>query len=230
MPELCIVPSAIRRLDADTHPQNRRIKALDVGAGIGRVTSTTLLPLVSDVVLLEPVNAFIEQAIELSSTWRGLNDNSKSVTFLQGTLQAYDPSSRLSSEVELLARKGYAGDSDTDSAFDVIWCQWCLGHLSDPDLVTFFSQCKKALRGNTNDVNTLTRKGSPAVIIVKENACPNAEDGGPDQSYDPEDASFIRSDQKWLSIFREAGLTLIKEKVQLGFPDGLFTVKMYALR
>ena len=146
----------------------------------------------SDVVLLEPVNAFIEQAIELSSAWRGLNDNSKSVTFLEGTLQAYDPSSRLSSEVKLLGRKGYPGDSDTDSAFDVIWCQWCLGHLSDPDLITFFRQCKKALRGNTNDVNTLTRKGSPAVIIVKENLCLDAEDGGPDQSYDPEDASFTR--------------------------------------
>jgi len=231
MPELCIVPSALRRLDADIPPSNRRTRALDVGAGIGRVTSTTLLPLVSDVVLLEPVDTFITQAIDLSPSWRGINNNSKSVTFLQGTLQSYDPSSsRTSPNVKLLARKGYSGDSETDSAFDVIWCQWCLGHLSNPDLVTFFCQCKRALRQNTNNGDHSDEKRSPAVIVVKENVCPDAEDGGPDQSYDSEDFSFTRSHQRWLSVFREAGLTLIKEKVQLGFPEGLFTVKMYALR
>ncbi|KAF8343953.1 alpha-N-methyltransferase NTM1 [Cantharellus anzutake] len=223
LPELCIVPSAIRPLDAGAH---RRIRALDVGAGIGRVTSTTLLPLVSDVVLLEPVESFIKQAIELSATWRGLNDKSKSVTFLQGTLQHYDPSSpKLALEVKLLARKGSAVDPETDSAFDIIWCQWCLGHLSDPDLVTFFRQCRDALRRKT-EIGVLSQKISPPVIIVKENVCPDAEDGGPDQAYDSDDASFTRSDQKWRSIFREAGLTLIKDTVQLGFPEGLYTVKM----
>jgi len=34
MPELCIIPSALRRLDADIPPSNRRTRALDVGAGI----------------------------------------------------------------------------------------------------------------------------------------------------------------------------------------------------
>ena len=50
------VPSAARPLKPTPA---RRFRALDLGAGVGRVTSDTLLPLVSDVVLLEPVESLI---------------------------------------------------------------------------------------------------------------------------------------------------------------------------
>jgi protein N-terminal methyltransferase len=79
-----------------------------VGAGVGRVTAKTLLPLFSDVVLLEPVKTLLDAAASQGTAskthsrndsklpyekrkWRGIADFSKSVTFLQGTLQACDP-------------------------------------------------------------------------------------------------------------------------------------------
>lgn len=40
--------------------------------------------------------------------------------------------------------------------YDVIWCQWVLGHLKDDHLVYFFRRCVKGLRKN-------------GMIIVKEN-------------------------------------------------------------
>lgn len=46
--------------------------ALDVGAGIGRVTSTVLLPLFDDVVVAEPVEHFLAEAERAATAgeWR----------------------------------------------------------------------------------------------------------------------------------------------------------------
>lgn len=33
----------------------------------------------------------------------------------------------------------------------------------------------------------------------------------------------------WKKLFREAGLTLVKEQVQEGLPEGLYQVKMWVL-
>ncbi|KAF9520568.1 hypothetical protein BS47DRAFT_643564 [Hydnum rufescens UP504] len=159
MPSLCTVPSALRRLEP-WPPLTRRVRALDVGAGIGRVTQTVLLPLVHDVVLLEPISKFIAEAQRLAPSWRGIADASKSVTFIQGTLQTYDPSTSYAtipatrvpgvtsaSSIQVLGRVGYIPpEQQEELGFDVIWCQWCLGHLSDPDLVVFLRQCKASLR------------------------------------------------------------------------------------
>lgn len=55
-------------------PPSHRRTALDVGAGIGRVTRHVLLPLFDDVVLLEPVGHFIAEAQRSvkASEWRDL--------------------------------------------------------------------------------------------------------------------------------------------------------------
>lgn len=53
---------------------SHRLTALDVGAGIGRVTKNVLLPLFDDVVLLEPVQKFVHEAHRsaASGEWREL--------------------------------------------------------------------------------------------------------------------------------------------------------------
>jgi protein N-terminal methyltransferase len=84
-PELCTVPSAIKPLNPS--PPARPYRALDVGAGVGRVTSDVLLHLVDHVLLLEPVTQFIQQALATADSWPGLATKSKSVTFVQGVLQ-----------------------------------------------------------------------------------------------------------------------------------------------
>ncbi|KAG6851019.1 hypothetical protein H0H93_004506 [Arthromyces matolae] len=228
-PELCTVPSSIRPLNPRLPPRTR---ALDVGAGVGRVTSDVLLHLVSDVVLLEPVGPFVQEALtrcraSASSTplpkghhpWKGIPDASKSVTLLQGTLQEFDPLNP--HRVTFLDRIGFQPQQPSDEirmGFDVIWCQWCLGHLSDPDLVAFFRRCHSALRDQ--------EKGK-SLIVVKENLCSNNKDGSACSVFDEQDSSLTRSDMAWKNIFMEAGLQLVTEKVQEGFPSGLFVVKMF---
>ncbi|KAJ7046844.1 DUF858-domain-containing protein [Mycena alexandri] len=228
LPELSTVPSALRPLN----PPTRRTRALDVGAGIGRVTADVLLHLISDVVLLEPVDNFIQEALSrgrASATppadlqrgqhpWRGIGEQTKSVTFLRGTLQDFDPARP--HHATMLDRVGYNPTvTDALSGFDVVWCQWCLGHLSDPDLVAFFKRSHAALR----------EKGR-SVIVVKENLCNDEPDGTACVVFDEQDSSLTRSDRAWKDVFEEAGLKLVNEQVQEGLPAGLYVVKMYALR
>jgi len=73
-------------------------------------------------------------------------------------------------------------------------------------------------------------KKPQSLIMVKENICSDHEDGSPQVVFDDEDSSLTRSDKAWKVIFKQAGLRLIREKVQDGLPQGLFVVKMYALR
>jgi len=187
-PELCTVPSSLKPLEA---PQEApRIRALDVGAGVGRVTCDVLLNLASDVVLVEPVQSFVEEALaraqksaaEKTNAWPGLADGSKSVTFLQGTLQEFHP--RHPHRVRLVDRVGYQGsplEADIGRGFDVIWCQWCLGHLGDEDLIAFFKRARESLNDHPR-----------SLIIVKENHCYDAEGGSPLVVFDEQDSSITR--------------------------------------
>ena len=85
---------------------------------------------------------------------------------------------------ELLGRVGYVppeGADDTDSGFDVVWCQWCLGHLNDADLVAFFRRCRAALR-----------EPGKSVVVVKENLCQEDDEGSGRESFDESDSSLTR--------------------------------------
>lgn len=191
---------------------------------------------------------------EKGQKWKGIEEKTKSVVILQGTLQAFDPSNIITvspspqsdtdtKSVKLLDRVGYAPTTDSPTSdlverFDVIWCQWCLGHLSDVDIVPFFRQCKAALR-DTKD----------ALIVVKENLCSDPADGGARTVFDEQDSSLTRcvasdmifseltdngdathrSDMAWKEAFTAAGLQLIDERVQEGLPEGLYVVKACVL-
>ena len=175
----------------------KRTRAVDVGAGIGRVTADVLLHLIQDIVLVEPAQNFVNEAFaqaraseQGSGRWKGLKDASKSVTVLEGTLQDFDPARPISgSNAKLLGRVGYSpsGDSDDESGFDVIWCQWCLGHLSDIALVDFLRRCHKALRSRSSATGEID-----GVIVVKENTCSEHEAGVPRVVFDDADSSLTR--------------------------------------
>jgi protein N-terminal methyltransferase len=221
-PELSTVQSAARPLKP---PPSRRFRALDVGAGIGRVTSDTLLPLVSDVVLLEPVESLIQTALSRGRAsavakpsqnesklplqkrkWKGLKDGSTSVTFLQGTLQACNPAKPMQTAT-FLGRVGYTPPlPDDDTGFDVVWCQWCLGYMKDADLFAFLKRSQAALR-----------KGSPGVIVVKDNVCKD-ESGNPAVVFHEEDSSLTR--YVLPSASRLEGLKDVT-KIRFGMEKGL---------
>ncbi|KZV34268.1 alpha N-terminal protein methyltransferase 1 [Dorcoceras hygrometricum] len=88
--------------------------------------------------------------------------------------------------------------------------QWCIGHLSDDDFVSFF---KRALVG--------LKTGG--LFVLKENI---ARSGF---VLDKEDKSVTRSHLYFKQLFKQCGLNVYKMKNQKGLPDGLFAVKMYAL-
>ena len=114
--------------------------------------------------------------------WPGLADQTKSVTILQGTLQDFHP--LRPHHARFLDRVGAQPLRPTDDigmGFDVIWCQWCLGHMSNADLVAFLKRCLDSLNEHPR-----------SLIIVKENICSDHEDGSPQIVFDDEDSSFTR--------------------------------------
>lgn len=95
--------------------------------------------------------------------------------------------------------------------YTVIWCQWCLGQVGDETLLTFLEHCKEGLEEN-------------GVIVVKENNTMFEDD------FDATDSSVTRTDDKFRTLFKEAGLTLITTQLQHGLPKNLYPVRMYALK
>ncbi|KAG0208516.1 hypothetical protein BGX28_000570 [Mortierella sp. GBA30] len=164
---------------------------LDCGAGIGRVTKQVLVKAFDHVDLVENCAAFVKQAKD---------------EYLKSEIQAGIVGEVRCSGLQNVAFEG----TSWEGRFDVIWCQWVLGHLTEEDLIAFFNRCKKGLKPG-------------GLIFVKEN---NAKVG---IVIDEEDSSMTRSDLVWKDMFHKAGLRLLREDVQRGFPSGLFAVKMYAL-
>ncbi|CAO3592141.1 unnamed protein product [Absidia cylindrospora] len=163
--------------------------ACDCGAGIGRVTKNFMLKVPFDTVdLVEQSSVFVEQA---KNTYLAdeIKQGRVGQVICQG-LQTFQPEK---------------------NKYDLIWCQWVLGHLTDDDLIQFFKRC----------IEGLTPGG---LIGVKEN------NSTADYVVDEEDSSVTRPNEALKRIFAAAGLTVIKEGIQQGLPAGLFTVRMYMLK
>jgi len=96
---------------------------------------------------------------------------SKSVTFLQGTLQDFVPARPLQTATSW-GRVGYKNvlSVDDNTGFDVVWCR-CLSYMTDADLIAFLKRSQWALR-----------KGG--AIGVKENVCEDGEGGVPEKRFD----------------------------------------------
>lgn len=100
---------------------------MDVGAGIGRVTANVLLHLVDDVVMVEPIPKFVEQAVNTAEKWNGISGKEKSVTFLTGPLQRFDPRKTVKENGEefMPRRMGWTPPptEENESGYDIVWCQ-----------------------------------------------------------------------------------------------------------
>ena len=123
------------------------------------------------------------EEIDFRVPWKGIREKTTSVTLIQSTHQSLDPSNPLSS-TKLIGRVGYRPNpnelGDINSKFDLIWCQWSLGHLSNPDLVLFLGRAKHALRG------------PESVIVVKENVCAEIQGSTNGGVFDDQDSSLTR--------------------------------------
>ncbi|KAG0643519.1 alpha-N-methyltransferase NTM1 [Tuber brumale] len=99
-----------------------------------------------------------------------------------------------------------------EGAYWVIWNQWCLGHLQDQQLVNYLERCMVGIVPG-------------GVIVVKENIAPD-----PDDIYDEADSSVTRTDPKLRTLFKQAGLKVVRTEVQRGLPKKLYQVRSYALK
>ncbi|KAK4348130.1 hypothetical protein RND71_034469 [Anisodus tanguticus] len=162
----------------------------DCGSGIGRVTKNLLIRYFNEVDLLEPVSHFLESArVNLAPENLMVSDLHKASNFYCVPLQEFTPDAE---------------------RYDVIWVQWCIGHLADDDFIAFFKRAKVGLKPG-------------GLFVLKENI---ARTGF---VLDKEDKSITRSDSYFKELFNQCGLYIYKMKDQKEFPDELFAVKMYAL-
>jgi protein N-terminal methyltransferase len=179
-----------------THPTiKRRLKAtnyaraVDCGAGIGRITKNLLTKLFATTDLVDPIESF-NKDVQEGEYLRPEREAGKIGRVFTMGLQEFVP------------EKG---------RYSVIWNQWCLGHLTDQDLVDYFKRCKEGIAVEGG------------VIVVKENLT-TGED-----NYDTLDSSFTRTEKSLRGIFARAGLRILHCAVQHGLPEGIYTVKMFAL-
>lgn len=146
-----------------------RLLAADCGAGIGRVTLDVLLQIADLVDLVEPVKVFADE-IRYGEHLQIARSTGRIGDIFEVPLQ------------EWIIPQGKYG---------LIWCQWCLGHLRDEDLMSFFRRAAISLVDG-------------GLIIVKENV------QTVDDEFDEIDNSVTRTDQNLLKLFASSGLTLIR--------------------
>eukprot|EP01083_Nonionella_stella_P003559 10241_1 len=106
-----------------TKNKSESARALDCGAGIGRVTEFVLGAVFDTVDLVEINPIFCKFCV------KRLGNKPYFGKMITKSLHQFVP------------RVNY---------YDCIWCQWTLEHLTDDDLITFLKRCKKALNASSN--------------------------------------------------------------------------------
>eukprot|EP00912_Choanoflagellata_sp_UC4_P000217 UC4_evm7s135 len=151
-------------------------RAIDCGAGIGRVAKKLLLRCFDSVDLIEQQKKFVDEA-------PAYIESDRMGKFICCGLQDWNPE---------------------PNRYDLIWTQWCVGHLTDEHLINFLDRCGKSLRPY-------------GLVTVKENIAPPHIER---HIVDEEDKSVTRTEAEFKRIFSLAGLTLVDEIFQQDFPIG----------
>jgi protein N-terminal methyltransferase len=110
------IPSSARFLSRLTGMGRGR--AVDCGAGMGRVSKSLLVPMFERVDL-------VEQSESLLAAAPSFIDSAKAEHFWAIGLQDFRP---------------------PPETYDCVWCQWVLSHLTDEDLVSFLERMAAALK------------------------------------------------------------------------------------
>ncbi len=190
----------IRKRAHSTTPTNPNVqesnllpRAADCGAGIGRITLGLLSTFASITDIIEPVQKFTNE-ITQGAGFAALRSSGKIGEIYNFGLEAWMPT----------------------HSYDLFWNQWCLGQLTDAQLVAYLRRCKGRL-------------AEGGWIVVKENMSSDAR--GSDV-FDETDSSVTRTDGKFRVLFGEAGFRVAMMEVQRGLPKGLglYPIRMYALQ
>lgn len=190
------------RSQASKKPLPPLDRVADCGAGIGRITKGLLLSVANRVDVVEPVKKFTEELVQgLGGSEERIGDQGQIGQVINLGLQDWIPEPK---------------------AYDLIWNQWCLGHLTDAQLIVYLQRCKAGLRAAKEGEDR-----AAAWIVVKENMSTNIYQK---DVYDEEDSTVTRSDDKFRQLFQQAGLKIQATEQQKGMPKELYPVRIYALR
>ncbi|KAJ5997413.1 hypothetical protein N7499_006193 [Penicillium canescens] len=152
----------VRRLILGIPSESKVAQGVDCGAGVGRVTERFLSYVCEKVDAVEPIAKFIKV----------LQDSAVAKTGAVGTVYT----------------KGLE-DWYPEKKYDLIWTQWCVGHLTESQFIDYTVRCR----------NVLTEIG---LMVVKENL--STHNLGHDM-YDDEDSSVTRTDAKFRQVSRLLG-------------------------
>jgi protein N-terminal methyltransferase len=180
----------LRRLDPNTPDIFEH--AVDCGAGIGRITLGLLVNKAKVIDIVEPVKKLTDA--------------------LRVAVEAIPESAP--GRLGTIYNVGLEDFTPPEDGYDLYWNQWCVGQLTDADLVEYLQRSSENLRDG-------------GWIVVKENMCAMANNR---DDFDKEDSSVTRSDEKFRKIFEQAGLVIKLTEVQKGMPAGLLVVRSYGLR
>ena len=164
-----------------------KLLMLNMRDSIGRITKGLLVNVADAVDVIEPVAKFVAPLQEVTGVRNVFNVGLEEWYPAEGTL------------------------------YNLIWVQWCLGYLTNEQVVAFMKRCRAAL--------------SPGggIMVVKENLSTSGSD-----AFDEVDGSVTRVDSNFLSLFEEAGWRVIRTETQRGFvsidPRKLLPVRSYALK
>ncbi|KAK1770942.1 alpha N-terminal protein methyltransferase 1 [Phialemonium atrogriseum] len=165
------------------HGQRIVDNAIEGGAGIGRITQGLLVDVAKQVDVIEPVAKF-------TAALRG----KRGVRNISNVgLEEWQP-------VEGVQ-------------YDLVWTQWCVGHLTDEQLVRYLERCKVVLNPESG------------IIVLKENMSTSGVD-----VFDDMDSTVTREEAKFEALFKQAGLRVVRTEIQRGFDPVLLPVRMYALQ
>jgi protein N-terminal methyltransferase len=174
--------------------------AIDVGAGIGRITNALLLPMFGTVDMLEQNEEYLvesKQHLKPSPEHPHL-----------GVVQY-----RIARGMQEFTSEDSATGTSYRDRYDLIWIQWCIIYLTDEDLVSFLKECFKCL-------------ATGGIICVKDNTTPRGPHGF---VLDKEDSSVMRSNLYMKDLFEQAGACCIAEHAHRDFPSHTFPVRTWAL-
>ncbi|KAK8091986.1 hypothetical protein PG997_002347 [Apiospora hydei] len=180
-------------------------RTLEGGAGIGRITKGLLVDISQTVDVVEPIAKFTEELSQTPGVGQIHNMG----------LEEWPPSTSPSTTTD---DDSSSSPSSPSRKYNLIWLQWCLGHLTDTQLVAFLRRCRDVL------VSSSDSSPAPAIVVKENNATSDAD------LFDDLDSSVTRTDEKYHALFREAGLRLVRTELQNGLPKGLYPVRMYALK
>ncbi|KAF1809962.1 hypothetical protein P152DRAFT_402462 [Eremomyces bilateralis CBS 781.70] len=179
-------------------------RVVDCGAGIGRVTRNLLSQVARTVDIVEPVKELTD-VVTASDSFKDLRDAGRIGDVFNVGLQDWVP--------------------PEGRRYDLVWTQWCLGQLTDKEVVRYL----KKLTGSQAGDGYLTRNSGKGWLVVKENIITPQADGKEQDRFDKVDSSVTRTEGKFNKLFRQAGLEVVQEEKQSGLPEGLFPVMMWAL-